>query len=160
VNWQQFATASPELAAIGQKRLEGPGLALVGTLRKDGWPRISPVEPFIVDAQLLLGMMWRSKKALDLLRDPRMVVHSVTSDREGTAGDFKLYGLVTDVTDAGLQARYADVLEAKIAWRPAEPYHLFGVDVRSAAYIVFGRERFAMRWDPARGFRRWTLQAG
>ncbi len=113
-----------------------------------------------MDAQLLLGMMWRSKKALDLLRDPRMVVHSVTSDREGTDGDFKLYGLVTDVTDAALRARYADVLEAKIAWRPAEPYHLFAVDIMSAAYIVFGRERFAMRWDPARGFRRWALQAG
>ncbi len=31
MNWQQFATASPELATIGQKRLEGFGLALVGT---------------------------------------------------------------------------------------------------------------------------------
>jgi len=108
VNWHQFALASPELAAIGQKRLEGPGLALVATLRTNGWPRISPVEAFIVDAQLLLGMMWRSKKALDLLRDPRVAVHSVTCDREGAEGDFKVYGRVTDVADPAVRRRYAD----------------------------------------------------
>jgi len=37
-------------------------------------------------------MMWRSKKALDLLRDPRIVVHSVTSNKDGTDGDVKIYG--------------------------------------------------------------------
>ncbi len=160
MNWHQFALASPELAAIGQKRLEGPGLALIGTLRANGWPRISPVETYIVDTQLLLGMMWRSKKALDLLRDPRVVVHSVTCDREGTDGDFKVYGRVTDVVDPATRRRSADVLEAKIGWRPIEPYHLFSVDIGDAAYIVFGRERYAMRWNPTRGFRRWALSAG
>ncbi len=160
MNWHQFTLTSPELAAIGQKRLEGPGLALIGTLRANGWPRISPVEAYIVDTQLLLGMMWRLKKALDLLRDPRVVVHSVTREREGTDGDFKVYGRVTDVADPAVRRRYGDVLEAKIAWRPAEPYHLFSVDIGDAAYIVFGRERFAMRWNPTQGFRRWTLSAG
>ncbi|HLQ63181.1 MAG TPA: hypothetical protein VK201_00520 [bacterium] len=58
-----------------------------------------------------------------------------------------------------VRRRYADVLEAKIGWRPADPYHLFAVDIGDAAYIVFGRERFAMRWTPTRGFRRWPLPA-
>ena len=44
------------------------------------------------DGQLALGMMWRSMKALDLLRDPRCVVHSVVSDKDGTEGEFKVYG--------------------------------------------------------------------
>jgi hypothetical protein len=134
-------------------------LALIGTLRTNGWPRIRPVETYIVDTQLLLGMMGRSKKALDLLRDPRVAVHSVTCDREGAEGDFKVYGRVTDVADPAVRRRYADVLEAKIGWRPADPYHLFAVDIGDAAYIVFGRERFAMRWTPTRGFRRWPLPA-
>jgi hypothetical protein len=30
---------------------------LVGTLRANGWPRISPVEALIVDGGLYLGMM-------------------------------------------------------------------------------------------------------
>ena len=75
------------------------GLALVGTLRRDGWPRISPVEPFIANGQLYLGMMWRSVKALDLLRDPRCVVHSTVSDRDGTEGEFKVYGRAREVND-------------------------------------------------------------
>ena len=69
VTWQEFAEKNPELAAVGEARFRRTGLALVGTLRRDGWPRISPVEPFIVDGKLYLGMMWRSRKALDLFRD-------------------------------------------------------------------------------------------
>ena len=32
---------------VGEERFEATGLVLVGTLRKNGWPRISPVEPFL-----------------------------------------------------------------------------------------------------------------
>src|SRR5881227_2304231 len=92
MRWEEFAAAAPELAALGEERLRLRELCLVGTLRRNGWPRISPVEPDFVDGELMLGMMWRSPKALDLLRDPRCVVHSVVSRREGDEGDFKLYG--------------------------------------------------------------------
>jgi len=90
MRWDEFAAAAPELAAVGEERLRARELCLVGTLRANGWPRISPVEPEFVDGELMLGMMWRSPKALDLLRDPRLVVHSVVSRREGDEGDFKL----------------------------------------------------------------------
>jgi hypothetical protein len=63
---------------------------MVGTLRKDGWPRISPCEVDFAAGHLFLGMMWRSAKALDLSRDSRVVVHSVTCNREGSDGDVKL----------------------------------------------------------------------
>ena len=63
MNWDEFQKEAPELAAFGRERLERSGLVLVGTLRKDGWPRISAVEPLITDGQLYLGMMWRSRKA-------------------------------------------------------------------------------------------------
>ena len=92
VAWGQFAERDPELAALGEAQLARTGLALVGTLRRDGWPRISPVEPFIVDGNLYLGMMWKSRKALDLIRDPRCVVHSTVVDRKGSEGEFKVYG--------------------------------------------------------------------
>src|SRR5206468_2626037 len=99
VRWSEFADASPELAKIGEDRLLGRGVALLGTLRRDGSPRISPCEVFVVDGDLMLGMMWRSMKARDLLRDPRIVVHSILPSREGTEGDFKLYGRVVDVPE-------------------------------------------------------------
>jgi hypothetical protein len=104
-----------------------------------------------VDGELLLGMMWRSQKALDLLRDPRLAVHSAQCDREGTEGDFKLYGRVSDATDPDLRRRYGDVLQAKIDWRPEEPYHLFAVDVERAGYIRFGEGRRVLRWTPEAG---------
>ena len=92
MNWAEFARLEPELAVWGAERFERTGLVFVGTLRKDGWPRISPVEPMFVGEQLYLGMMWRSVKALDLLRDPRCTIHNAVSDREGGDGEFKLYG--------------------------------------------------------------------
>src|SRR5207249_1231823 len=98
MNWDAFAAVAPEIAERAEARLRTNGLCLVGTLRRDGSPRISPCEIDVAAGELLLGMMWRSRKAIDLLRDPRIVVHSVTSDREGTEGDVKLYGRAIDVS--------------------------------------------------------------
>ena len=135
--WDEFATAQPELAAAGAAQFARTGLALVGTLRRDGWPRISPVEPFIVDGQLYLGMMWRSVKALDLLRDPRCVVHSTVADRHGSDGEFKVYGRAVEVADLSERGRFADAVFAAIGFRPEEPeFHCFAVEIDS---VVFSR---------------------
>jgi hypothetical protein len=158
MNWGEFADAAPELACAGAERFERTGLALVGTLRRDGWPRISPVEPYIVDGELMLGMMWRSRKALDLLRDPRLAVHSTTSNRDGTEGDFELSGRASEVQDVKRRQRFEDAVEAKIHWRPQNPYHLFSVQIESAAFLVFGPKRYGMRWNRDRGGGRLTLQ--
>jgi hypothetical protein len=88
MKWSDFVAASPKLAALGEERMEQHGVILLGTLRRDGPPRITPVEPLIVDDELELGMMWPSKKAFDLLRDPRCQVHTVITDRNGTEGEF------------------------------------------------------------------------
>ena len=154
MNWESFVEAAPELAAMGRGRFDSTGLCLVGTIRMDGSPRISPCEIYVVDGSLMLGMMWRSKKAIDLLRDPRLAVHSTTCDREGTEGDFKLYGRAVEVPDPARRERYADALESKIQWRPPEPYHLFEIDIETAAYIEFGEGQQAMRFTRDRGFER------
>jgi hypothetical protein len=151
MRWDEFAGAAPELAGLGKSLLERSGLCFVATLRPNGWPRISPCEPFIVDGELMLGMMWQSRKALDLLRDPRLTLHNAHADRAGTEGDFKLYGRAVDVTDPALRERYAETLEQKIAWRPQEPYHLFAVDVDHAAHITFGDDRRVLRWNSGQG---------
>jgi hypothetical protein len=136
VNWAAFKAADPELAALGEERFERTGLILLGTLRKDGFPRISPVEPLIVDGQLYLGMMWQSRKAHDLLRDGRCVVHSTISDKDGSEGEFKAYGRAVDVRDLETRRRYCDALYEKIGWRPEEPeYHLFAIDIESVAFV-------------------------
>ena len=80
MNWSEFKLEAPDLAALGEERFESTGLVLVGTIRKDGWPRISPVEPLLFEGRLCLGMMWRSRKSLDLIRDPRCTVNSIASN--------------------------------------------------------------------------------
>ena len=40
--WQGFCDEAPELAQRADERFEATGLVLVATLRRDGWPRISP----------------------------------------------------------------------------------------------------------------------
>ena len=161
MRWDEFTVACPELAALGEERLRARELCLVGTLRKNGWPRITPVEPEFVAGELLLGMMWRSPKALDLLRDPRLVVHSVVSTRLATEGDFKLYGRAVDVPDAERRAVYRAAVKARIDWEPDEPnYHLFAVDVDSAGFVTFAEPRHGLAWDPQRGLRRWTIGDG
>ena len=104
----------------------------------------------------MLGMMWRSPKALDLERDPRLVVHSVVSSRMGTEGDFKLYGRAAQVDDPDRRARYRETIKARIDWEPDEPnYHLFAVDVDSAGFVIFGEKGYGLAWNPAAGVRRW-----
>jgi hypothetical protein len=138
-DWAGFSQEAPQLAALAKERFDRTGVILLGTLRKDGWPRISPVEPFVVDGELFLTMMWRSTKALDLLRDPRCVVHGVITSREGNEGEVKLYGSAEDVEDLSVRERVADVVEEAIQWRPPlDRCHYFRVDIRQAAHVLFG----------------------
>lgn len=156
MNWGEFAVAAPDLAALGWERFERHELCMLATLRANGWPRISPCELDLVDGQLLLGMMWHSPKALDLLRDPRCSLHSCTSDRIGTEGDFKLYGRGIDQPDPQVREEYRQAIKARIDWEPSEPFHLFAIDVSSAAYLVFGGDGYAMAWNPEKGVRHWS----
>jgi Pyridoxamine 5'-phosphate oxidase len=142
VNWGWFVESAGILAVKGEELLRSTGLCLVGTIRADGWPRISPCEVILDEGELMLGMMWRSRKALDLLRDPRLVVHSAQCDPKASHGDFKVYGRAREIPDDGIDPT-----------RP-RPSHLFAVEIESAGYISFGRDREVMRWDVERGLER------
>jgi hypothetical protein len=155
VKWVEFEAACPEIASIARERFMKDELVLLGTIREDGSARISPCEVDFVAGHLFLGMMWRSKKALDLERDPRIAVHSLPSDRMNPGGDVKLYGRVVNTLDADLRREFREEIKRRIDWAPDEPeYHLLSFDVEQAGYLSFGddNER-AMAWDPERGFR-------
>ena len=92
VTWQELEAAAPQLAARGRLRLELSRVALLGTLRADGSPRISPVEPYFSRGQLLFGAMAWSLKARDLRRDSRCVLHSTVTGADEGEDEFKLYG--------------------------------------------------------------------
>jgi Pyridoxamine 5'-phosphate oxidase len=155
VRWDAFERACPEIATLARQRFIDDELVMVGTIRRDGSPRISPNETDFAVGRLFVSMMWHSRKAADLLRDPRIVVHSVTANRQGTDGDVKLYGRVVDERHQEVREAFRDAIRDRIDWAPDEPnYHCFSVDVSSAGYIRFGDDAVALAWDPRRGLRR------
>ncbi|MGE0102062.1 MAG: pyridoxamine 5'-phosphate oxidase family protein [Blastocatellales bacterium] len=156
MNWGQFSDAAPELAAKGATLFEGPGVVLIGTVRKDGSPRISPVEAMIHDGRLYLGMMWQSLKALDLMRDPRCTVHNLIADRMAADGEFKLHGRAGEVRDDVERKGYCQAVFKKMGWSPeGMKFHLFSIDIESAGlFTQDGDKRLITLFRPAEGISR------
>src|SRR5262245_21794579 len=155
VRWDEFERACPEIATTARLRFEHDQLVMLGTLRRHGSPRISPCEYDFAAGRMFVSMMWRSRKALDLQRDPRIVVHSVTSNKDGTDGDVKLYGRIVDEQEPELRSAFREAIRVRIDWAPDEPsYHCFSVDVERAGYIRFGDDEAALAWDREGGLRR------
>ena len=149
MSWDEFKQAAPELAERAEQLFDKAGVVYVGTIRKDGSPRISPVEPIITDGALYLGMMWKSFKALDLLRDPRCTVMNAIQDRHASDGEFKLHGRAVDIQDLEIRRRYGDALHKKIGWKPPKgmKFPLFSVDLESAGlFDADGNARLVKRW--------------
>ena len=98
MQWGEFEAHAARLAAVGRRMLGEPGVVLVVTIRRDGTPRLSPVEPLFWEDDLWLSMGWGTRKAEDLARDARLLVHSIVTSRDGTGGEFKLRGRVSPKT--------------------------------------------------------------
>jgi Pyridoxamine 5'-phosphate oxidase len=155
MRWHEFEAACPEFAGLTAECFTKDQLVLLGTNRPDGWPRISPCELDLAAGELFLGMMWQSWKAKDLLRDPRICVHSLPPDKDNPGGDIKLYGRAIDVSDPGKRAAFVCAIKARIDWAPKEPYHLFALDLEHAGYIRFGNGMITTWvWDPKSGLER------
>lgn len=150
MRWDEFASACPELADLVHERFEREQIFLLGTLRPDGSPRISGLECDFVDGELMAGMIWQSAKARDLLRDSRMTIHSLVPDKEhesANQGDLKLYGHARAINEPERKRRYEEAIEARIDWRPPEPYHCFAFELDQAGMVRFIDEsRLVWTW--------------
>jgi hypothetical protein len=151
MSWRDLEAEAPEIARLGGERLERAGIALLATLRRDGSPRINPVEPHIFGGQLLFAAMPRTTKARDLSRDPRCFLHSVVSDPDGSEGELKLSGRAEELHDPEFRKRPR---EAWWVGRPSEEARVFSLVVERAAFVS---------WDTGRGVmivRRWSSELG
>jgi Pyridoxamine 5'-phosphate oxidase len=86
-SWQDLELGAPEIARLGRDRINAVRVALLGTVRRDGSPRISPIEPYFARGELLVGAMAWSTKAADLLRDPRFALHSAVTGPDSGEGE-------------------------------------------------------------------------
>jgi Pyridoxamine 5'-phosphate oxidase len=156
MTWRYLEAEAPELARLGAERFEAAGVALLGTLRRNGAPRISPVEPFLAAGHLLFGVMAWSGKARDLARDPRCVVHSAVPSADEGVGELKLYGRAVPVDDPELRSA------PEGAWwvdRPVGDARVFSLSVDEAVFASWDLEggRVTLtRWTPGRGLTKRT----
>jgi len=150
--WADFETAASELAAQCRELIERFRFVLVGTIRLDGTPRISPVEAHIVRGHLMLVMISGTLKARDLLRDPRILLNSPVTHPGDPNAEFKLRGRVVEIQDQALRETTAAAIKATSGWRPPEGWHFFSIHIQEAAFIAWkGGEMRMTRWSRDRG---------
>ena len=145
-SWETFRSEAPALADLVRGRFEAHGLALLATLRADGAPRISGIEVFFGGGELWMGMMHGSRKALDLLRDPRLALHSATTDKDVAQGDAKIGGRAIEATDADSRRAFVAAVRDESGDGPPEPFHAFRVDVDLASILLPAGDHLDIRW--------------
>ena len=147
-SWNDFATQAPDLAAFALARLEAHGLALLATLRADGSPRISGLEPLVADGELWFGMMPGSRKVADLQRDPRFALHNATVDKAVTEGDCKISGTVVEIGEADPEmAAFRTAFAAHSGYEPPPgPMNLFRADIGEVSSIRPAADHLVIEW--------------
>ena len=157
-SWQEVEAAVPDLAAAVRTVFDAHKHKVLATLRADGSPRVSGNEVTFKDGEAWMGMMDKSVKALDLLRDPRMAVHSATVDAELTLGDAKLSGRAVEETDPETIRRFGDdSAEEHDGTEPPEAFHLFRIDIGEVGIVRIGdpADHLVIEfWSPSSGYRR------
>lgn len=158
--WADFETAAPELAARGRELIDRLGFVLAGTIRRDGTPRISPVEARVVQGHLMVVMIRGTHKARDVLRDARLVLNTPVTDPADPGSEFKLRGRAIAVDEADLIEATATATEATSGWRPPADWHFFSIEVEDATLMDWEQGQLTMtRWSSERGFERRTRAA-
>ncbi len=152
LDWQDLELGAPEIARLGAARLDSARVAMIGTVRADGSPRISPIEPYRANGCLLVGAIVWSAKAADLRRDPRYTLHSIVTGPDSGEGELKLHGLAAEA-DPDLRTKAAG------SWWSAQCSDkaiVFALRIGLALFVTWDIEHGEMtvhRWSPTGGYR-------
>ncbi|MFG2196539.1 pyridoxamine 5'-phosphate oxidase family protein [Streptomyces sp. NPDC048639] len=153
-DWAAFEAAQPELASTARRRFQQFKHHVLATLRRDGSPRVTGIEVDFRFGEMWLGMMPQSRKALDLLRDPRFAVQANPGpDTSMAGGDVRVSGRAVEVTDPAVISRYTE------AAQPPEPFHLFRTEPTEVVRtFVEGDDLVVQTWRPGERVR--TIRRG
>ena len=141
-SWGAVRRESPDFAARVQAAFERNRHMTLATLRRDGSPRISGTEIEFDGDDLFVGMMPSSRKALDLLRDPRIAIHGPTADPPEENRDWIGEG---KVAGRALEVAVDD---------PESEGHRFRIDVDEVVFTHLndaGDRLVIESWHPGRG---------
>lgn len=156
ITWEQFAAEAPRIATIFARRHAATGnLCMLATIRSDGSPRISPMEPGFVDGHLVLVGMPGTSKFADLERDPRFCLHTATVDTQVGDGDAKLWGRAVDLGDPSLLRSFAEAHFADTGFDlRGQALPFYAVDIASASSLELVGEALEITiWKPGAGER-------
>jgi hypothetical protein len=143
VSWARLEAEAPDLAAVVRDSFTRRKHCTMATLRRDGAPRISGTEVSFEGDEVWVGSMPGAVKALDLLRDPRVAVHSATvdppeGDNAGWPGEAKLAGVAVEVPGDD----------------PAQTSHRFRIALTEVVHTRLtpaGDALLITSWHPGRG---------
>ncbi|MBA3283031.1 MAG: pyridoxamine 5'-phosphate oxidase family protein [Acidimicrobiia bacterium] len=156
--WKQFNASEPELAARALAILTSTTNGVLGTIRRDGTPRLSGIDPFIAHGELWIGSMPGARKGADLKRDPRMALHGIPWEsrkvRDGAAepgeGDAKLTGRAVLASDEEKRAAFA----AERGFEPPDidTSDVFRIDLATVVVVSVADDQLVIdRWSAAEG---------
>jgi hypothetical protein len=150
----------PDLADRVRAILSSTTNAVLGTLRRDGSPRLSGADPYFHDGQLRIWSMPGARKGQDLRRDPRVALHSIPWDsrmlRDGAAevgdADAKVSGTAVLVSDAGARSAFRAWLRSERGFDPPEDWDLFSIDIDALTVVAVDNGQLVVdRWSTTEG---------
>jgi len=144
--WGDIERAVPEFAERVRALFDAHRHKTIATLRADGSPRISGIEADFEDGELVFGSMARSRKGVDLRRDPRFALHSATIDPvEGAEAQWP-----GEAKIAGRSIAAGPIAEGDVGDR-------FRADIAEVVHTHLNEQATMLvidSWTPTRGLRR------
>jgi hypothetical protein len=157
--WGEIESAEPALAARARACFTATRNAVLGTVRRDGSPRLSGIDPFLFDGEMWIGSMGRARKGADLRRDPRMALHCVpwesrlvAEGEPAPAGDAKLTGRAQLVSDRATIQRVTGHTNETTGFEAPDDSDFFRIDVQELVLISVEDDQLVID--------RWTADGG
>jgi Pyridoxamine 5'-phosphate oxidase len=153
-------SVEPDLGHRARAILTSTINAVLATIRQDGSPRLSGVDPFFHDGQLRIWSMPGARKGQDLRRDPRLSLHSIPWDsrrlRDGAAdvgaADAKVNGTATVTTDPGERSAFRSWLTSERGSEAPADWDLFTIDIDALTVISADSGQLVIdRWSTTDG---------
>lgn len=165
--WQDITSSESEFAARVQALFKSRTHKVLGTLRKNGSPRLSGIEVTFSDGDVWIGSMHGSRKNDDLARDPRLALHVSSDDPPkdnppAWNGDAKLSG-VAQIVDDPQKLRSmsgADAAGESAVEQPGDGV-LYRIDVTEVVLtrVAPTNDHLIIEsWTPDRGYRKFVRQ--
>lgn len=156
--WRDVEQADAELASAGRELLMNCaptwGIALLGTLRRGGSPRIAPLCVYILDGGLFVTL--EGHKENDLRRDARCTLHSYWGEGQD---EFSVSGAAWPPLERNGWERLV-ALEPRLVHSPI----IRELSVSSAHSVIYRNflqpDMYAevTVWEPGEPPRRWTRE--